>query len=66
MTTLTQEQRQEIERAGDDPIRVEDPITREPYVILKAAVYEKLRKSVEVEKIDPSFYEYGEFLPRKP
>ena len=66
MTTLTAEQHEEVERAGDDPVRVEDPITREPYVILRATVYERLREMVEVEKVDPSFYEYGEFIPRKP
>jgi len=49
---------------GGDPVRIEDPITRESYVILKAAVYEKLREQVEVEKVDPSFYEYGEVSPR--
>ena len=62
MTTLTAEQHEEVERAGDDPVRVEDPTTREPYVILRAAVYDQLLKLVQVEKVDPSFYEYGEFM----
>ena len=61
MATLTPEQRREVELAGGDPVRLEDPITREYYVILKAADYEKLREQVEVERVDPSFYEYGEF-----
>jgi hypothetical protein len=26
MTTLTAEQRQEIEKAGDEPVRIEDPV----------------------------------------
>ena len=64
MTTLTAEQHEEVERAGDDPVRVEVLITREPYVILRATVYEKLGQMVEVEKVDPSFFEYGEFIPQ--
>lgn len=64
MTILTPEQSREVRRAGDRPVEVEDPITRESYVLVKAAVYEKLRELVEVEKVDPSFYEYGEFVPR--
>ncbi len=64
MTILTPEQSREVHRAGDRPVEVEDPITRETYVLVKAAVYEKLRELVEVEKIDPSFFEYGEFIPR--
>jgi hypothetical protein len=63
MTILTPEQRREVHEAGDRPVRVEDPDTRESYVLIKAAVYEKLREQVEVEKVDPSFYEYGEFIP---
>jgi hypothetical protein len=65
MSTLTPEQRREVERAGDEPVRVEDPVTHRTYVILKAEVYERLRENVEVERIDPSFFEYGEFSPRK-
>jgi hypothetical protein len=66
MTKLTAEQHEELVRAGDSPVRVEDPITREPYVIVKAAIFEKLRAQFEIEKIDPSFHEYGEFTPRNP
>ncbi len=64
MTILTPEQSREVHRAGDRPVPVEDPITRERYVLVKAATYEKLREQVEVEKVDPSFYEYGDFIPR--
>ncbi len=66
MTKLTAEQHDEVARAGDSPVLVEDPITRESYVIVKATIFEKLREQLEIEKIDPSFYEYGEFTPRKP
>jgi hypothetical protein len=38
MTALTAEQRQEIEKAGDEPVRLEDPETHASYVLLKAEV----------------------------
>jgi hypothetical protein len=59
--------RDEVLRAGDDPARVEGPITREPSVMVQAAVavYDRIRESVEVERVDPSYYEFGGFIPRK-
>ena len=42
MPTLTSELRQEIERAGDEPVRIEDPETRIAYVLMKAEVYERI------------------------
>jgi hypothetical protein len=65
MATLTPEQRNAVERAGEQPVRIEDPETRTEYVILKADVYEKMRAAMETEQIDPSFYEYGDFNPAK-
>ena len=55
MTKLSAELSREVEKAGNDPVRVEDPVTREHYVILKATVYEKLRKQIDMERVDPSF-----------
>ena len=43
MTTLTAELRQEIEKAGDAPVRLEDPETHATYVLLRAEVYDRLR-----------------------
>ena len=43
MTTLTPEQRQEIQRAGEEPVRLADPETRTEYVLLKADVYDRIR-----------------------
>ena len=43
MTTLTAELRQEIEKAGDQPVRIEDPETHARYVLLRAEVYDRLR-----------------------
>jgi hypothetical protein len=43
MVTLTVEQREEIQKAGDEPIRIEDPETHATYVLLRAEVYDGLR-----------------------
>ena len=43
MATLTLEQRQEIQRAGEEPVRIADPETQTEYVILKADVYDRIR-----------------------
>ena len=43
MTTLTVEQRHEIERAGNEPVRIEDPETHAVYVLLRAEVYEQIK-----------------------
>src|SRR5207244_3656064 len=43
MTTLTAEQRREIEKAGDEPVRIEDPETHATYVLLKAEVFDQIK-----------------------
>jgi hypothetical protein len=43
MTALTTEQLQAIERAGIDPIRLEDPSTRRTYVLISEDEYRRLR-----------------------
>jgi hypothetical protein len=55
------EWRQAIERAGDQPVRIEDSQTHAAYVLLKAEVYERLRAMTEMEEIDPSFFEIDDF-----
>jgi hypothetical protein len=42
MTTLTPEQRQQVQQAGDEPVRLADPETQTEYVILKAEVYDRI------------------------
>jgi hypothetical protein len=42
MSNLTTELRQAIEKAGDDPVRIEDPETQSAYVLMKAEVYERI------------------------
>jgi len=43
MTTLTQELRQEIEKARGNPVRLEDPETQTAYVLLRAEEYDRLK-----------------------
>lgn len=47
MTGLTPEQRRLIERAGDEPVRIEDPETHQAYVLMRADVYERVRGVIE-------------------
>jgi hypothetical protein len=63
MATITPEQRQLVEQAGDVPVRLADAETHQEYVILRADVYDRMRHLLEEEEIDPSFFEIGEFEP---
>jgi hypothetical protein len=47
MTTLTPELKQAIEQAGDEFVRLEDPQTRQTYVLLKADDFERIREILE-------------------
>jgi hypothetical protein len=40
--TLNAALRQEIEKAGDDPVRIEDPETHTAYFVLKAEDYDRI------------------------
>ncbi len=44
MTPLTKEIRRAIEQAGDQPVRLEDPETRQTYVLLRADVYDRIQR----------------------
>jgi hypothetical protein len=50
MPTLSPELRQEIEKAGDDPVRIEDPETHTAYVLLKAEVYDRIKPVLRSEE----------------
>jgi hypothetical protein len=63
MAALTPEQRQEIEKAGEEPVRLSDPETHRKYVIVKEEAYERMRALLEEEEIDPSYFEYEDFEP---
>ena len=42
MTTFTAKLRHEIQKAGEDPVRLADPETQTEYVILQAEVYDRI------------------------
>jgi hypothetical protein len=63
MAILTPEQRQEIQRAGGKPLKIEDPETHQVYVVIPEDVYRKLQESAAIDHTDPSLYEFGEFFP---
>ncbi len=63
--TITTEQKRAIDKAGIEPVSLDDPDTKDSYVILKREVYERLVKLMEVERVDRSLYEFGEFYPIK-
>jgi hypothetical protein len=52
MTILTPEQRQAIERAGDEPIRVEDPETKRTYVLISEEAYRRMQQPVDYDDGD--------------
>ena len=41
---ITPEIRQAIERSGDEPLRLEDPLSCETYVLLKASTFERIER----------------------
>ena len=61
--TLTQELKKAIERAGDEPVRVEDPDTKTAYVVIKEDLYRKLREAVP--ESDFTLHEFEELIPSK-
>ncbi len=61
MVSITAEQRQLVEQAGEGPVRIADVETHREYVILRADVYDRMRHLLEAEEIDPSFFEIGNF-----
>jgi hypothetical protein len=63
--TITAEQKQAIEKAGIEPVRVEDPETNTPYLIVREDLYRKMFQAVAFDHSDESLYEYGEFHPDK-
>jgi hypothetical protein len=56
MLQLDDELRQQVERAGE--ARVTDPDTRREYVVVRAEVYDKMRRLLE--EVDPSLYEFDD------
>ena len=47
MIELTEEQRQEL--AGAEPARVLDPVTKDEYVLVPAAIYDRLKGILDAD-----------------
>jgi hypothetical protein len=62
MTTLTTELRHEIQKAGDEPVRIEDPETGTTYVLIRAELYEPIAPSPRLE--NPDAYQVPEGIRR--
>ncbi len=60
MVELTAEQCDVVEKAKDQPVRLRHPETRTEYVVMPAKVFERMRRLLETEIIDPSFFEFEE------
>jgi hypothetical protein len=63
--TITPELKAAVERAGDEPIRLEDPETKTAYLVIREEVYRTLRQLAVIDHSDRSLYEFGEFYPDK-
>jgi hypothetical protein len=61
--TLTPELKQAVEKAGDEPVRVEDPETHTAYLIVREDVFRRLYELIAIDHGDRSLYEFGEFRP---
>ena len=50
MATITAEQKQAVDKAGDSPIELEDPQTGTEYVLMRADAFRRLRKLAEKDE----------------
>jgi hypothetical protein len=59
--TLSPELKQAVEKAGDEPVRVEDPETHTAYVVIREDLYRKLREAIP--ESDWTLHEFEELIP---
>jgi len=59
--TLTPELKQAIEKAGRQPVRIEDPETHRAYVVIEEDLYRALRDAVP--ESDFTLHEFEELIP---
>ena len=50
MTTMTSEQHQAVERAGDQPVPVVDPQTQIEYYLVRADLFREMNELLEEER----------------
>ena len=58
--TITTEMKQAVERAGVEPVRVEDPGNGTSYVLIREDVYQQMRELVALESSDRELDVYQE------
>ena len=63
--TITPELKAAVERAGDEPIRLENPETKTAHLVIREEVYRELQQLAAIDHSDRSLYEFGEFYPDK-
>ena len=56
MPTLSPEQKQAIDQAGDAPIRITDPDSDASFVLIRAEVYERMLVAAEGDLDPREFY----------
>jgi len=61
--TLTPELKLAVDKAGDEPVRVEDPETHTAYLIVREDVYHRLYALTAIDHSDRSLNEFGDFHP---
>ncbi len=61
--TVTPELKQAVEKAGNEPVRVEDPETHTTYLIIREDVYRRMYALTATVHSDRSLFEFGEFHP---
>jgi hypothetical protein len=61
--TITPEQKQAVERAGIEPVRVRDPGTGTSYVLIREDVYRQMRELVALESAERELDVYQEPQP---
>ena len=59
MIELSHEQREAV-NGGENPVRVVDPASQHEYILIRAEAFEKMKRLLEAEVVDPSFYEFEE------
>jgi hypothetical protein len=60
---LTPELKQAVDKAGEEPLRVEDPVTHTAYLIVREDVYRRMYARIAIDHSERSLYEFGEFHP---
>jgi hypothetical protein len=61
--TISSELKDAVERAGKEPVRLEDPETKAAYLVIREEVYRELWQQAVINHGDRSLYEFGEFHP---